>query len=158
MPRRGAPDLLFPGAGKQSALRIEATQEGAPAIRVPVVPLQLVKSFTILRTKANAKPPVAVPQITGADTQSQLSVALGARFFHSCSRCLTRVNRAENNTVPRSCPQSSAYCVDGRTSLRPPYRAVASSAPGRLTKGFPWTEFGYFCIDFRSITDFGARA
>ena len=25
---RGAPVLLFPGAGKQSALRIEATQEG----------------------------------------------------------------------------------------------------------------------------------
>ena len=26
------------------------------------------------------------------------------------------------------------------------------------TKGFSWTEFGFFCIDFRSITDFGARA
>ena len=103
------------GIGKQSALRIEATQEGAPAIRVAVVSLQLVKSFAIRRTKANSKPPAAVPHITGADTQPQLSVALGAPF-HSCSRCLTRVNRAENNTVPRSCPQSSAHYVDRRTS------------------------------------------
>ena len=65
---------------------IETSQKVAPAICVAVVSLQLVKSLTIRRTKANAKPPVAVPYITGADTQSQLSVALGAPYFHRCSR------------------------------------------------------------------------
>ena len=52
---------------------------------VGVVSFQLVTSFAMGRTKANMKPPAAVPHITGADTQSQLSVALGAPF-HSCSR------------------------------------------------------------------------
>src|SRR5262249_20078069 len=39
------------------------------------------------RTKANVNPPAAVPQLTGADTQSQLSVATGAPF-HSCVSCI----------------------------------------------------------------------
>jgi hypothetical protein len=73
------------GTGKQSALRIGPSQEDAPATCVGVVSLHLVTSFTMRRTKANVKPPAAVPQIAGADTQSQLSEALGASF-HSYSR------------------------------------------------------------------------
>jgi hypothetical protein len=56
-----------------------------PAMCVGVVSLQLVKSFAMYRTKANVKPPATIPQIMGADTQSQLSVTLGAPF-HSCPR------------------------------------------------------------------------
>jgi hypothetical protein len=71
--------------GKQSALRIGASQENAPAMCIGIVSLQLVTGFTMGRTKANVNPPAAVPQIAGADTQPQLSEALGASF-HSCSR------------------------------------------------------------------------
>ena len=113
------------GTGKQSA-RSEATQENAPAMCVGVVSLHLVSSFTMGRTKADVNPPAAV---TGVDTRPQLSVALGTPF-HSCSRCLTRANRAENNTVPRSYPQSSAHYVDRRTGLRP-LTEVASLHLGR---------------------------
>jgi hypothetical protein len=56
------------GGGGQSAPRIEASENGAPATCVGVVLLQLVKSFAMGRTKANVNPPPPVPQITGADT------------------------------------------------------------------------------------------
>jgi hypothetical protein len=42
--------------------------------------LQLMKSLAVGRAVAHMNPPAAVPQITGADTQSELSVALGASF------------------------------------------------------------------------------
>jgi hypothetical protein len=51
--------------GKCSAA---ANQEGAPAMCVGVVSLQLVMSFTMGRTKVDVNPPEAVPQITGANT------------------------------------------------------------------------------------------
>lgn len=53
--------------------------------RCGIVSLLLVKSFAMDRTKASVNPPAAVPQITGADTQSKLSMTLDARF-HSCPR------------------------------------------------------------------------
>jgi hypothetical protein len=65
---RGSPVLLLPGTKKRSALGIGASQEGAPAMCVGVVSLQLVESFTMGRAKADVKPPAAVPHITGADT------------------------------------------------------------------------------------------
>ena len=70
-------------------------QKGAPAAPVRVISFQLVTRFTSGRTKANVNPPAAVPDITSADTESQLSVALGASF-HSCSRMhfLTVVERS----------------------------------------------------------------
>jgi|SRR5262245_4904771 hypothetical protein len=52
----------------QSALRIAASEEDAPATCVGVVLLQLIKCFAMGRTKANVNPPAAIPQITGADT------------------------------------------------------------------------------------------
>src|SRR5262245_7276152 len=42
--------------------------------------LQLMKSLAVGRAVAHMNPPAAVPQITGADTQSEFSVALGASF------------------------------------------------------------------------------
>jgi hypothetical protein len=42
--------------------------------------LQLMKSLAVGRAVAHMNPPAAVPQITRADTQSELSVALGASF------------------------------------------------------------------------------
>jgi hypothetical protein len=51
---------------------------------VGLVSRQLVKTFAICRTKAKMNPPAAVPQISEAHTQSQFSVALGARL-HGCS-------------------------------------------------------------------------
>jgi hypothetical protein len=39
-----------------------------------------MKSLAVGRAVAHKYPPAAVPQITGADTQSELSVALGASF------------------------------------------------------------------------------
>jgi hypothetical protein len=53
------------------------------------MPLQLVTSFALLRTEANMNPPVSGPHVAGADTQSEPSVALGARF-HGCKRPLAR--------------------------------------------------------------------
>ena len=60
-----------------------------------ITAFQLIKRFTSGRTKAKVNPPAAVPNITGADTESQLSVALSASF-HSCSRMhfLTVVERS----------------------------------------------------------------
>jgi hypothetical protein len=62
-----------------------ANQVGAPGMRVRIVPFELEKSLTMCRTEADVNPPATVPKITGADTQSQLPVALAATF-HSCSR------------------------------------------------------------------------
>jgi hypothetical protein len=42
--------------------------------------LKLMKSLAVGRAVAHMNPPAAVPQITGPDTQSELSVALGASF------------------------------------------------------------------------------
>jgi len=60
-----------------------------------ITAFQLIKRFTSGRTKAKVNPPAAVPNITGTDTESQLSVALSASF-HSCSRMhfLTVVERS----------------------------------------------------------------
>jgi len=65
-------------------VRTTMFREAAPATCVRVISFQLVTRFTSGRTKANVNPPAAVPNITGADTESQLSVALSASF-HSCS-------------------------------------------------------------------------
>ena len=42
--------------------------------------LQFVQSFATLRTEANMNPPVSGPDVTGADTQSESSMTLDARF------------------------------------------------------------------------------
>jgi hypothetical protein len=72
--------------GKRSAPRTVASEEGAPTMCIGVVSLQLVTSFTMGRTKVNVNPPEAVPQIAGANTQAQLSLALGATLYRSRSR------------------------------------------------------------------------
>jgi hypothetical protein len=65
---------------RQSAQRIEASEDDAPATCSRVVLLQLVTSFAMRRTKTNVNPPACIPQITGTDTYSQLSVTLCASF------------------------------------------------------------------------------
>jgi len=42
--------------------------------------LQFVQSFATLRAEANMNPPVSGPDVTGADTQSESSMTLDARF------------------------------------------------------------------------------
>jgi hypothetical protein len=51
--------------------------------------LQFVQSFAADRAKANMSPPVTGPHVTGADTQSQSSLTLGARL-HGCHRPFAR--------------------------------------------------------------------
>jgi hypothetical protein len=66
------------GAGAErpiSAPRIVASEEGVPAIFGGVVSLDVINRFAKSRTKPNMNPPTAVPYITEADTQSQLSMA-----------------------------------------------------------------------------------
>src|SRR5262245_8672000 len=53
------------------------------------MPLQFVQSFATLRTEATMNPPVSGPDVARADTQSESSVTLGARF-HGCQRSFTR--------------------------------------------------------------------
>jgi hypothetical protein len=57
------------------APRIAASEEGVPAIFGGVLSLNLINSFATNRTKPNMNPPTAIPYITEADSQSQLSVA-----------------------------------------------------------------------------------
>src|SRR5262249_16303180 len=47
------------------------------------MPRPLVQRFATLRTEANMNPPVSGPDVAGADTQSESSVTLDARF-HGC--------------------------------------------------------------------------
>jgi hypothetical protein len=58
-----------------SAPRIAASKEGVPAIFSGVISFDLIGSFAMNRTKPNMKPPTAVPYITEADSESQLSMA-----------------------------------------------------------------------------------
>jgi hypothetical protein len=58
-----------------SAPRIAASEEGVPAIFGGVVSLSLINSFATNRTKPNMDPPIAIPYIAEADTQSQRSMA-----------------------------------------------------------------------------------
>src|SRR5262249_32782869 len=55
-----------------------------PAMFDGVVSLCLINGFATNRTKPNMNPPMAVPYITEANTQTQLPVTLGASF-HCCS-------------------------------------------------------------------------
>ena len=53
--------------GEESALRIAASEKGAPTACVSVALLRFIEYFATGRAKANVNPPAPVPQITGAD-------------------------------------------------------------------------------------------
>src|SRR5262245_59561751 len=77
------------------------------------MPLQLVQRFATLRTEANINPPASSPDVAGADTQSESSVTLGARF-HGCQRPFARRALSVGLIVCRACatagrgPESNA--------------------------------------------------
>jgi hypothetical protein len=52
-----------------------ASKKGVPTLFGLVVLLDLVNAFATSRTEANMNPPAAIPYITKAGTQSQLSMA-----------------------------------------------------------------------------------
>src|SRR5262245_32271925 len=53
--------------------------------RTGIVSLQLMKGLAMRRTVKQMHPPAPFPHVTGANTQSQLSLTLGASF-HRCAR------------------------------------------------------------------------
>ena len=83
---------------------------------VRVISFQLVMLFTSRRTKAKVDPPAALPNVTDADTQSQFSAALSARF-HSCSRVNSHLCGALPEAVPRT--------YEGLTPANEPHRCSA---------------------------------
>src|SRR5262249_60514115 len=70
-------------APRHSALRTTGREDSVYQRCLALASLHLMKSLAVGRAVAHVNPPAAVPQITGADTQSEFSVALGASFHSS---------------------------------------------------------------------------
>src|SRR5215831_18163615 len=80
-----------------------------------VVSLGLINGFATNRTKPNMNPPMAVPYITEANTQTQLSVTLGASF-HCCSFSATvahwSTGVSDVSAARATCRASGLGCCD----------------------------------------------
>jgi hypothetical protein len=86
--------------------------------------LQFVQSFATLRTEANMNPPVSGPDVTGADTQSESSMTVGARF-HGRQRPFARgalsvglIARRAWATVGRCAKSNAAHACPNIASAR----------------------------------------
>jgi hypothetical protein len=82
---------LLGGAGDEAFVHRFLRGASSRKKRVPTIPgaglglIQLVKTLTLTRTKTQVSPPMAVPEIAKADTQTQLPVALGTSFCFQVS-------------------------------------------------------------------------
>ena len=87
-------------APHHSALLTTAREEGVCRRRLALASLHLMKSLAVGRAVAHMNPPAAVPQITGADTQSEFSVTLGASFHSSFLFWPSGIVRARSGRHP----------------------------------------------------------
>jgi hypothetical protein len=97
-----------------------------PARAVGVVSLQLVLSLAMGRAEAKVKPPAAaVPQIAGAGTQSELSVALRAFLHVSTLPGIVTRGRHAAPTAPWSRAETQRVQADGGNMISSPAKMVS---------------------------------